>query len=69
LQKAWSDSRIVKEEDEEEVLVAYSKDRRFILQRVTSDQAKVLTSILPAYYAVPPFPPIIYIYIYIYNYY
>lgn len=47
--KAWSDSRISKEEDQEDLL-AYSKDRRFLLRRVSRDQAKVLASVLPAYY-------------------
>ncbi len=50
-QKAWSDSRISKEEDQEDLL-AYSKDRRFLLRRVSRDQAKVLASVLPAYHMV-----------------
>jgi hypothetical protein len=58
-QKAWSDSRIGKEEDQEDLL-AYSMDKRFFLRRVSKDQAKVLVSILSAYYLVPspldPFP-------------
>lgn len=51
LQKAWSDSKIGSEEDDDEI-IAYSSDRRFVIHRISSDQAKVLANILPTYYMV-----------------